>query len=115
MGEDIGSKLVIHPWREIVQVANGVKGGNNNTIILDERAECQHPKSEEERADWDSDSTVLDEEEEEEGEWYDSDDTAFEHEDDDIYKLRPQSDTPTKFEPEGMWSSSEAISMGSPW
>ena len=100
-----------------MQVANGVKGGNNNnTVIQDERAECQHPGSEEERADWDSDSTALDEEEEEEGgKWYDSDDTAFEYEDDDIPKSWPKSETPTKFEPEGMWSSSEAITVGGPW
>ena len=101
-------------------VANGVKGGANDTVILDERAECQHRESEKERADWDSESTDLDEEEEEEeeeeeGEWYDSDDTAFEYEDDGIREPWPQTETFTKLEPEGMWSSSEAITVDGPW
>ena len=97
-------------------MANGIKGGDNDTIILVERTDYQHPGSEKEWADWDSDSTVLDEEEDEEGgDWYDSDDTAFEYEDDDIPKPWPQLETPTKFEPESRGSSSEAITVGGPW
>ena len=93
-----------------MQVANGIKGGDNT--VLEKRATDQHP---EEQADWDSDTTALDEEEEdEEGEWYDSDDTAFDHEDD-IFKSWPQPETPTKFEPEGVWISSEAMTLGGSW
>ena len=98
------------------RAANGVKGGDDNTVVRHERANHQHPESEEELADYDSDSTALDEEEqEEEGEWYDSDETAFDYEDDDIPTSWPQLEIPTKFEPGGMWISSEATTMGAPW
>lgn len=97
-----------------MRVANGVTGGDN-TVALDKMANHQHLDSGKEWAYYDSDSTALDEEEdEEEGEWYDSDDTAFDHEDD-VLTSGPQSETPTKFEPEGVWIPSEAITVGGPW
>ena len=98
-----------------MRLANGIKGSNNNSID-------QHREPEEELADYDSDSTALDEEEEEEeedeeeeGQWYDSDDTAFDHEDYEMPKSWPQLETPTKFEPGGMWIFSEATTVGTPW
>ncbi|KAK0513558.1 hypothetical protein JMJ35_003922 [Cladonia borealis] len=100
-------------WERIFEA-----NGDDNTSALEKGANYQHHESEEELADYDSDSTALDgeeEEEEEEGEWYDSDDTAFDHEDDDIPKSWPQSEIPTKFEPGGVWMSSEATTVGAPW
>ena len=65
-----------------MRVANDVKGGDDNTFALDKGANYQLPEPEEELADYDSDSTALEEEEDEEaGEGYDSDDTAFDYED----------------------------------
>ncbi len=98
-----------------MRVANGIKGGDN-TVALDKGATYQNPESEEERADWDSDTTALDEQDEdEEGEWYDIDDSAFDHEVDDLFKSGPKPETPTKFEPEGVWISSEAMTVGGSW
>ena len=101
--------------------ANGVIG-SEDVVGLDEKDDQQSPGIEEEWADLDCDTTVLDdddeekeEEEEEEGEWYDSDDTAFdEHEEDDTFKLDPQPET-LKIEPEGVWISDEVITVGAPW
>ena len=85
---------------------------------MDERINHQLPEDEDTWADLDCDTTVLDDEDDEEegGEWYDSDDTAFDdHEEDDTFKLDSQPSTPLKIEPEGVWISSEVITVGEPW
>ena len=99
-----------------MRVANNVKGSDDNTFALDKGANYQVPGSEEELADYDSDSTALaEEEDQEEDEGYDSDDTAFDYEDDDIPKSWPQLEIPTTFEPGDVWASSEATTEGAPW
>ena len=99
-----------------MRVANDVKGGDDNTFALDKGANYQLPEPEEELADYDSDSTALEEEEDEEaGEGYDSDDTAFDYEDYEIPDSWPQLEIPTKLEPGGVWISSEATTVGAPW
>ena len=98
--------------------ANGVIG-SEDVVGLDEKNDQRHSEMGEEWAGLGCDTVVLedgddDEEEEEEeggkGEWYDSDDTAFDYEEDDTFKLDP-----LKIEPEGMWNSSEVITVGEPW
>ncbi len=98
-----------------MRVANGVTD-SDSIVILDERANDQHREIEEEWADWDSDTTALEEGEDDgESEWYDSDDKAFDHEDDEIFKPGPQSETSKETEPNAVWIASEAINAGAPW
>ena len=99
-----------------MRVANDVKGGEDNKFAPDKVAKYQLSKSEEEMADYDSDSTALaEEEDQEEDEGYDSDDTAFDYEGYEIPETWPQLEIPTKFEPGGVWISSEATTVGAPW
>ena len=96
-------------------VANGVQGGDN-TVALDKEANHQHHETEEEWADWDSDTTVLDnEDKDEKGEWCDSNDSAFNHNNDDNFKLGAQLETSIEVEPTGVWIPSEANTVGGPW
>ena len=103
-------------------MTNGVIG-SEDIVVLDEEANTQYLELGEEWGDSGCDTTVLEDEEEEEeeddddeeGAWYDSDDTAFDHEEDDIFKLGTQPETLMKIEPEGVWTSSEATTVGEPW
>ena len=99
-----------------MRVANDVKGSDDNTFALDKGANYQLLESEEELADYDSDSTALAEEgDQEEEEGYDSDDTAFDYEDCQISKSWPQMDILTELEPGGDWNSTEATTVGERW
>lgn len=115
-GADVGSMSVFPPSTLVMWVANGVTG-SDDIVVLDEKANHLPPKIDEQWADSDCETTILDDEDdnEEECERYDSDDTAFDCEVDDTLKLDPQPETPLKIEPEGLWISSEGITVGEAW
>ena len=102
-------------WERIFEASK--YSHDDNIFVLDERVNHQHPESDEERADWSSDTTVLNEEDDgdEVAEWFACDDTAFGHENDSTFRPVSQPETSKEIEPEGVWISSEAINAGAPW